>query len=162
MWNALLEGYRDNGHLQKLMHTWQVMKKQGVPYDARSYGAKLGCLAMDRETEHYSLTVFDEFKATNPSEEDSLFVYNTVLHSLLTRRREGRALALLDEMKKRGPRPDIVSYNTIISHYARQKKPDLREITNAIRKLMDAGIEPDVFTFTTILSALLKTKVNSP
>ncbi|OCB85674.1 hypothetical protein A7U60_g7325 [Sanghuangporus baumii] len=159
MFNALLEGYRDVCHLPKLLHTWQVMEKQGIPFDARSYGAKLGALVLDREAGHYSLKLFDEFKATRPNEEDSLFVYNTVLNNLLLRFQRKRALALLDEMKKRGPQPDIVSYNTFIAHYA--KLPDLQEIAKVVRELTEAGIEPDVFTFTSILSALLKTRISN-
>ncbi|KAL5534156.1 hypothetical protein ACEPAG_617 [Sanghuangporus baumii] len=159
MFNALLEGYRDVGHLPKLLHTWQVMEKQGIPFDARSYGAKLGALILDREAAHYSLKLFDEFKATKPNEEDSLFVYNTVLNNLLLRYERRKALSLLDEMKKHGPQPDIVSYNTFIAHLAKQ--PNLPEITKVVRELTEAGVEPDVFTFTSILSALLKARISN-
>ncbi|EJD03877.1 uncharacterized protein FOMMEDRAFT_19211 [Fomitiporia mediterranea MF3/22] len=154
IWNSLLEGYRDTHQVERLLLTWDVMKKERIPLNATSYGARIACLFQARRAT-LAMKTFEEFKRAHPNQEDGLiFVFNTILNGYLLERRLTDAVKLFEEMKKHGPQPDIVSYNTFIAHYA--KRADLHGVADFVRQLTEAGVEPDVFTFTTILSAILK------
>ncbi|EEB94216.1 hypothetical protein MPER_07007 [Moniliophthora perniciosa FA553] len=52
-------------------------------------------------------------------------------------------------------KPDVVSYNAFLAHHAR--KNDLHGISDIIDRMAASGTSGDVYTFSTVLSALLKT-----
>ncbi|KDQ07377.1 hypothetical protein BOTBODRAFT_120113, partial [Botryobasidium botryosum FD-172 SS1] len=54
-----------------------------------------------------------------------------------------------------GLRPDIVTYNTFLRHYA--CKGDIAVFAALMRAIIPDGLKPDVVTFTTILDAPLST-----
>jgi hypothetical protein len=56
--------------------------------------------------------------------------------------------------EKRDPGPDTISYNTFLGYY--QQHRDLRKLASMVNQMTAAKIQGDVFTFSTILAALLK------
>ncbi|TFK57054.1 hypothetical protein OE88DRAFT_1709460 [Heliocybe sulcata] len=158
MWTALLDGYGAIRALDETLITWDAMKEARIKPDCMAYRALLSTLFNMRKTD-LAMARFKEFEmlAFPKSAEQSqvLQVYNTVLHGLLLARLEEQARDLYQRMKTGGPTPDVVSYNTFMQYYAR--KGDMKSFASSFQALTDAGLEGDVFTWSTVLSALYKT-----
>ncbi|KAJ7092610.1 hypothetical protein C8R44DRAFT_816126 [Mycena epipterygia] len=133
-WNMVLNVYKDRGSIKEVLGGWTTMKAHGVEPDAFTYCILLSSLfAAKRLSEalRWFQTFETEVKPTT-SVEGSLSVYNA------------------DE----GPKPDIISYNTMLGYHGSQV--DFKGMAVIINNMSEAGVAGDVFTFSTILSALLK------
>ncbi|KAH7912608.1 hypothetical protein BJ138DRAFT_1004086 [Hygrophoropsis aurantiaca] len=157
-WVAVLEGYDSMGEAEDALAAWKTMISQGVKPETTSHRALISALFNARRPDD-ALERFAAFEkgllsgASEPTP-DVLKVYNTVLHGLLTNSRESTANALLQKIRKEGPKPDIVSYNTFLRHHGR--KGEFRAVSAVMRLLTEDGLTGDVFTFSSVLSALLK------
>ncbi|KAG9021606.1 hypothetical protein FS837_007149, partial [Tulasnella sp. UAMH 9824] len=82
--------------------------------------------------------------------------YNAVVHGLLINGQAAEAEAMVDFMLKSpsGPKPDTITYNTLLRHYAR--KSDAANFVRILQNLASSGLEPDVYTYTTIVDTLLQ------
>jgi len=83
-----------------------------------------------------------------------LTLYNTLIHGLLTNSREEDATAILQKLQKGSPKPDLVTYNTFLRYFGR--RGDFKGLGSTLQRLVSEGLVGDAYTFTTILSALLK------
>ena len=159
MWKALLESYRDLHRLQDVLDTWNAMIADGCKPDAIAYREKINALFADRKT-RAALTAFEEYKtqrsrdAQRSQDNQDAFVYNAVLHGLLKEDEEDAANALLSQMTEKGPKPDIVTFNTFLKFYDRRS--NLTALLKVLEKVGEEGLQPDVYTFTTVLSAFLR------
>ncbi|KAJ6574997.1 hypothetical protein B0H19DRAFT_1126711 [Mycena capillaripes] len=157
-WNMVIGVFSDRGAIKEVLGAWNTISSQGVEPDATTYRALIACLfARKRSTE--ALQWFKTFETDikpNSSVEKNLTVYNAVLHGLLHfgRENEETAFSIFREMEAKGPKPDLVSYNTILGYHGRQA--DFKAMAAVINQMSSAGVTGDVFTFSTILSALLK------
>jgi pentatricopeptide repeat protein len=69
----------------------------------------------------------------------------------------GSASEVLEGMERNGVQPTIELLNALLAHHAFGKSPDFPAIISLLNKVAESpGLEPDVFTFTIILQALLK------
>ncbi|KAJ6621621.1 hypothetical protein B0H10DRAFT_2016715 [Mycena sp. CBHHK59/15] len=157
-WNMVLTVYSDRGATQEAMSAWDTMRTHNVKPDAVSYRALISTLFVGKRLDdalRWFLTFEKEGKLTS-SGEQTLTVYNTVLHGLLHAGRDNAntAFTLMRKMEDVGPKPDIVSYNTVLSYHGRQG--DFKAMAAVINRMSSANIKGDVFTFSTILSAMLK------
>ncbi|KAG7099118.1 hypothetical protein E1B28_000991 [Marasmius oreades] len=157
MWNALLDASGRSGLYKEAQGTWDLMVSQGVQPDALTHRAMISAFFNGRRP-RLAMEHFREFQSQCTERpfcpEDVLSVYNTVLSGLLNANRSNQANAFLDMMEQGDPRPDVVSYNTFLGHFTRQK--DLRSITDIMDRMSARGVAGDTFTYSTILSALLK------
>ncbi|EGO05204.1 hypothetical protein SERLA73DRAFT_174205 [Serpula lacrymans var. lacrymans S7.3] len=158
MWTALLDGYDSMGEADDALKAWQTMISQGVKPDALTYRALISTLYNARRSDE-AIKYFESYenessKGLVGSSSDSLSVYNTVLHGLLTNGQDEKAVILLQKMQDKSPKPDIVSYNTLLRYYGR--RADFKGVSSILKQLTENGLGGDVFTYSTILSALLK------
>ena len=154
MWTGLLDTYADTKDSKKAMATWNMMLGQGIKPDDLSYRAIISVLFDDKSPAD-ALHRFQEYQETIGTREGMapLAVYNTVLRGLLRANRIEDGKLLLTEMQNKGPSPDIVTYNTFIDFYGRQK--DFSGIAAIINTMTASKITADVFTCSSILTALL-------
>ncbi|KAF9229166.1 hypothetical protein BS17DRAFT_771113 [Gyrodon lividus] len=157
-WTALLDGYDTLGEAEDAEKAWNTMLSVGVEPTTMSYRAIISTLFNARKPDDAVkyFALFHE-RLTNgmtPIPEDSLALYNTVIHGLLKNRREGDAHALLRQLREKGPRPDIVSFNTLLHYHGR--RGEFRTISRVLEWIREDGLVGDVYTFSTVLSALLK------
>jgi pentatricopeptide repeat protein len=158
LWTALFDGYDGMGAVDRALNGWDAMLSQGVKPDALTYRALISTLFNGNKLDdamkrfHYFEQELKGSLSPDPSQVSS--VYNTVLHGLLQHLREKEAVSLFQAMKAKGPKPDVVSYNTFLRYYG--KREDFRSIAAYVREMTSDGLVGDVFTFSTILSALLK------
>ncbi|KAG8963632.1 hypothetical protein FRC05_004565, partial [Tulasnella sp. 425] len=82
--------------------------------------------------------------------------YNAVVHGLLINGRASDAEAIVDHLRNStsGPKPDTITYNTLLRHYAR--KSDATNFVRTLQHLTSSGLEPDSYTYTTIVDTLLQ------
>ncbi|TBU45210.1 hypothetical protein BD309DRAFT_890800 [Dichomitus squalens] len=158
-WNALLDGYAKLRMVDSALKTWDVMASQKVRPDALSYRAVIEVLFLAGRYQD-ALSRFSAFQKDLPNfrlpndHSTALTVYNTVLYQLLFVSRVPQAKAILDQMESKGPKPDVLTLNTFIRYYGR--KGDLKAVAQILRKFQPAGLKPDIYTFSTLLSAMLK------
>ncbi|KAI6047729.1 hypothetical protein EDC04DRAFT_2619663 [Pisolithus marmoratus] len=137
-WTALLDGYDSMKTPDDAEKAWNVMIAQGTEPSAMSYRAIISAF----------------FNAHEPAEGDCVAVYNTVLHGLLINGRSGDAHALLQRLREKGPKPDIVSFNTVLRYHGR--RGEFRHVSRILDEMSEDGLTGDVYTFSTVLSSLLK------
>ncbi|KAG8957490.1 hypothetical protein FRC05_009861, partial [Tulasnella sp. 425] len=82
--------------------------------------------------------------------------YNAVVHGLLINGRAPDAEPIVDHIRNStsGPKPDTITYSTLLRHYAR--KSDATNFVRTLQHLTSSGLEPDAYTYTTIVDTLLQ------
>jgi len=160
-WNALLEGYRDMGSVEKIISTWDSMRADGVTPNDSSYSAKLIAFSKAGLAAE-AVMVFKEFQKLPFSDEERLPVYNALLNAYChyPSSVSSPIFELFTEMKEKGPKPDLISYNTILRYYSRQR--DARQAIVLLEEMEATGISPDVYSFTTVLTALFRSGAQDP
>ena len=167
IWTAIFDGYSTLGAWQESLATWDAMLAQGVEPEPLTYRAVIATLFKARRPDD-AMIKFQEYEQNwvrkgkrHPTEladkytSQALTLHNTVLHGLLTNSdREAQAIALFERMKTDGPKPDLISWNTMMSNYGR--RGNMKMISSSLQGLKESGLTPDVFTYSTILTALLK------
>lgn len=167
IWTSVFDGYSALGAWRESLETWDVMLAQGVEPEPLTYRAIIATLFKARRPND-AIAKFTEYEerrvergeqhSGGPADKYSsqtLSLHNTVLHGLLTNPNgEARALALFGEMKTNGPTPDLISWNTIMGHYGR--RGNMKMISSTLQGLKESRLSPDVFTYSIIVTALLK------
>ncbi|KAH9486633.1 Pentatricopeptide repeat-containing protein, chloroplastic [Psilocybe cubensis] len=154
MWTGLLDVYADLRDSTQSMLTWNMMLRQKIEPDELSYRAMIAVLFDDNKLDE-AIQRFQEFrKRFKIHNAPQLTVYNTVLRGLLRSKRILEANQLLSTMLKNGPAPDVVSFNTFLGFYSREK--DFSGLATTVNRMSDAKITGDVVTFSTIMTALLQ------
>ncbi|KAJ6519709.1 hypothetical protein C8R45DRAFT_952448 [Mycena sanguinolenta] len=157
-WNMVIHVYADRGALEEVLATWRTISAHKIKPDATTYHALISCLFGAKridEAMHWFRT-FEANVKPNCTVEQSLLVYNATVHNLLQLGRETAEIAfsIFQKMQNDGPRPDLVSYNTMLGYHGRQG--DFKAMATVITQMGSAHVVGDVFTYSTILSALLR------
>jgi pentatricopeptide repeat protein len=167
IWTAVFDGYLSLGAWQESLATWDSILAQDVEPEPLTYRAIIATLFKVRRPDD-AMAKFKEYEQkwvgkgrkrsadlTDKYSSQALSLHNTVLHGLLTNPdRETDALALFERMKADGPIPDLISWNTIMGYYGR--RGSMKMISSTLQGLKESGLSPDVFTYSIILTALLK------
>ncbi|KAL4069703.1 hypothetical protein V8B97DRAFT_1968818 [Scleroderma yunnanense] len=157
-WTALLDGYDNMKVPEDAEKAWDIMVAQGTEPCAMTYRAIISAFFNSHKTagavKYFQLFQRRLAEGWMPDSGDCLTVYNTVLHGLLINGREGDAHALLLRLREKGPKPDIVSFNTLLRYHGR--RGEFRRVSHILDQINEEGLTGDVYTFSTILSSLLK------
>ncbi|KAH9947924.1 hypothetical protein B0H21DRAFT_736163 [Amylocystis lapponica] len=165
MWNALIAGYADLKMMDEASSTWTLLQSQGYKPDTWTHRALIWGFFHAGQPEQ-GLQRFQAYRkdlptmSPHPDASAVLVVYNTTLHGLLFHSQTGHAHALLQDMQQHGPKPDIVTFNNFLRYYGR--KGDLKMMGDILDMIEPAGLVGDVFTFSILLSALLKVRNDAP
>ncbi|KAF8078737.1 hypothetical protein FPV67DRAFT_1604161 [Lyophyllum atratum] len=149
LWTALLDSYDSIHAVDEAVAAWNMMVAQGIKPEGLTYRALISTLFHGRKADE-AVKVFQAFQKAPPkgiTAPHILSVYNTVINGLLSANRESEAQTLLTKMETHGPTPDLVSYNTLMAYHGRRGN---------FKALASLKLVGDVFSFSTILSALLK------
>lgn len=152
-WTAYLQSFHHARDYDAAMEAWKEMHRETKP-DAPAYQSMTALLFRSKQPRE-ALAVFAEFQSGEKIFEPKqvLAVYNGAVDGLLRNRLLPQAEKFLEMMKARGVTPDVVTYNSFLSHFGRAK--DFKGLFNAMAKMNAEGIKSDVYSFSTILSALL-------
>lgn len=157
-WTALLDGYDGLKTPEDAEKAWNVMTAHGMEPSATTYRAIISTFFNAHEPAG-ALRYFQLFQQRlsegwEADIGDCVAVYNTVLHGLLINGRSGDAHALLQHLREKGPKPDIVSFNTVLRYHGR--RGEFRHVSRILDQMSEDGLTGDVYTFSTVLSSLLK------
>jgi len=154
MWTALLDAYGEIGAVEDALFAWDLMLQQGIKPSALTYRAIINILFKGRRPD-LAMELFEQYESLPVQDQQQhLNVYNTVLAGLCRSDREEGAEKIRKEMETKGPKPDEVTYNTLINHYGIRRK--FQNMAAILRAMEAAGFEGNDYTFTTILNALHK------
>lgn len=157
-WTALLDGYDSMKTPEDAEKAWNVMIAQGTEPSAMTYRAIISAFFNAHEPagaiRYFQLFQQRLSEGWEADRADCIAVYNTVLHGLLSNGRSGDAHALLQRLREKGPKPDIVSFNTVLQYHGR--RGEFRLVSRILDQMSEDGLTGDVYTFSTVLSSLLK------
>ncbi|KAG5351827.1 hypothetical protein C0989_004774 [Termitomyces sp. Mn162] len=156
LWTTLIDSYGATNEADAAVASWNMMKAQGIQPDALAYRALIATLFKGRRRSE-ALRFFQSFQKLpfqGASEGHFLSVYNTVIDGLLSFNDETAVQALLEKMEKHGPKPDLISYNTLLAYYGR--RGNFKSLASVVGRMVELKIAGDVYSFSTILSALLR------
>ncbi|KAL1720805.1 hypothetical protein EV715DRAFT_250103 [Schizophyllum commune] len=156
VYTAMLDTYADTGAVDDLTQLWNTIVQAKLQPDALGYRALVdGLMKAGRLQE--ALERYEEFKRTQLPEappERAITVFNTMLHELLLSRSPNVASDVFKDMVQLGIKPDQVTFNTFLAYYARRE--DMTGLSNTIQAMRAAGLYGDEFTYTSILTALIR------
>ena len=89
----------------------------------------------------------------------SLSSYQTLLVSLASKNEYAQMNTLLTSMRRRGVRPTVYTFNSLLKVCATSKSPRWREALSLLSQCQrEPGVSPDVITYTSTMRALAKGK----
>jgi pentatricopeptide repeat protein len=134
------------------------MNKDEITMDVYCYSILIDALAKDTETP--PKTVFDLYEDMKRNNISADVVSYTSLMSACNRAEDlDKAMSLLEEMQTYGVRPNIYTFNSVLSivaNMAGRSSVDLDRATLIWDKMTSMGIQPDTRTFNVYLSILSK------
>ena len=139
VFNSLIHGYLKKNDMKKAFETYEKMKTSGMEMKDRTYNMLLTAYAKKGDSARVSL-LMKEMKERGLTPD--VFVYNTLLNNVEARRvgveggggeggsveavgeggRKDEARVILEMMEKQGVRPNVVTYNTVLSRYMKEGK----------------------------------------
>ncbi|KAF8605201.1 hypothetical protein BDV93DRAFT_522068 [Ceratobasidium sp. AG-I] len=160
MWNALMSGYAQYGDFGQAWKVWDGMGEKGR--DVYTYTAMMQALFKFRKPDE-AVRILEEMKAKFPNDA-TIRPYNILLHGLFINGRTQAALELYSQLEatvapssstptSKLPTPDITTFNTALQYYARKR--DMNGLSGVLRSIAAAHINPDIYTFATVLDALI-------
>ncbi|XP_078440640.1 pentatricopeptide repeat (PPR) superfamily protein [Wolffia australiana] len=104
-----------------------------------------------------TLRALTHLSAAKPAFALSLANYNRLVHQLCTLSRPSDALKIFLEMKRRGYRPNAVSYTTLIDGFARAG--DLEAARRLYDEMRERGVAPNSLTYSSLLKGVLRRRM---
>ncbi|CAK5264553.1 unnamed protein product, partial [Mycena citricolor] len=156
-WNLVIAVYEDRRSVREALGAWDAMVAQGVQPDGATFRSVISCLFSARQSDDAVrwFKAFVEKTQSRCSQAQTIAIYNAMLHGFLQEKKnEAKAMELFRLMLAEGPEPDLVSYNTLMGYHGRWG--DLKAMAAVIQEMSAKQVAGDVFTYSTILSALLK------
>ncbi|KAG9097606.1 hypothetical protein FRC06_007372 [Ceratobasidium sp. 370] len=153
MWNALMAGYATYGDFTRAWAIWDEIGPERR--DAYTYTSMIQALFEYRKVDR-AITMFEELKTVSRGKGEELGIrpYNVLLHGLFSVGRIQSALDLLTQIESSSSlAPDTTTYNTQLRFYARKR--DMVELSKVLKNMAERKITADVYTFVTVLDALL-------
>ncbi|XP_057840840.2 putative pentatricopeptide repeat-containing protein At5g09950 [Cryptomeria japonica] len=143
-WNAIIGGYAQNELTSEAIELFQYMQKTNVPMNDVTFVSILSVLicpeTLDFGKEIHSHVICSGF-------EKDICVKNSLVTMYAKSGRMEEASKMFNKMEK----PDLVSWNTMISGYALNEHSE--EALNFVCKMQEKGLKLDHFTFATVLRA---------
>ena len=169
MWSTLVDGYGRMGLIDIVYSIFERMRASKTEPDIRSMTALMGAL-FKMQTEVSIQSAMDIFRQirrqVGPAETwghtafvpNALLVvkaYNRVLDGLVRNKSTSRAVEIFENMRRKGPMPDVATYNILIHQYGRMRGTR-KELASMLRALQEekGRLKPDAYTFSIILTAL--------
>ncbi|WOL04563.1 pentatricopeptide repeat-containing protein [Canna indica] len=80
-------------------------------------------------------------------------VYSVLIRALFKASRKGEVVGILEEMKRIGIKPDVVTYNAMISGFCNDEK-DFDAAFETLNEMVRQGCKPDVLTYNILIAGL--------
>lgn len=152
-WNMLLKAaaLSNKNQVTLIEALIQKMADSGVESNSDTYGILINAY-FKAGLPDTAIEIYE--KITKEDIPINLYVYNIMLNGLLRSNNEEAAQLLLNAGIRKNLSPDIISFNTFITTYIRQKK--YKEIENILALMSQVGVTPNVETYTNIIDSVYK------
>ncbi|GJE87299.1 pentatricopeptide repeat-containing protein [Phanerochaete sordida] len=163
---AIIEGFASSKNFTRARAVWRAFVSTKTPPAAVVYRAYLKALFLEGSAADAmaEFKLFEKELRKRPAHDSGddpgrTSVFNVVLEWLVGQRRIDDARTLLDRMKKKGPQPDVTSFNMLLKHYRETK--DVRAISGVMQELVALGMHGDVYTASVLLPAVLSVRTDA-
>lgn len=169
MWSTLVEGYGRMGLIDVVYTIFERMRAAKTQPNISSMTALMGALfkMQTEESIQSAMDIFQQIlRQVGPAETwgrtafvpNALLVvkaYNRVLEGLVRNKSTSSAFEIFEDMRRKGPLPDVATYNILIQQYGQMKRAR-KEMASMLRALHGekGRLKPDAYTFSIILTAL--------
>jgi pentatricopeptide repeat protein len=148
MWSTLIEGYGRMGLIDVVYSIFDRMRASRTQPAINSMTALIGALfkMQTEESIRSAMDIFQQIlRQVGPAETwghttfvpNALLVvkaYNRVLEGLVRNKSTSRAMDIFEDMRRKGPMPDIATYNILIQQYGGMKG-SRKELASMLRAL---------------------------
>ncbi|KAF7806879.1 pentatricopeptide repeat-containing protein [Senna tora] len=138
------------GKYEEAVEVFRNMDRFGVKKDTMGMNVLMDALVKGDSVEH-AHKVHLEFKDSIPLNN---FSFNVLIHGWCKVRKLEQAYEAMEDMKKHGFHPDVVTYTSFIEAHCREK--DFRKVDELFEKMKEEGCSPSVVTYTILMHALGK------
>ena len=144
-WNTIIAGFAEQGQYEEALDCFDKMQGEGISPDAKTFGCILkacGIIGSIEKGDEIHDEIFE--KGFVPKD----IVLGTALVDMYAK---CGTLAKAEEVFKKLPFRDIVSWNTLIAGYAQHGQGE--EALNCLSSMQREGVSPNTVTFRCILNA---------
>ncbi|KAI9193998.1 hypothetical protein LWI28_002151 [Acer negundo] len=138
------------GKYDEAVEAFRGFDKFGVTKDAMAMNLLIDVLAKEKSVE-LAYEVFCEFKDCTPL---NIRTFNILIDGLCKARKLENAERTIDEMKKDGFLPNVISYTCFVKHYCHEK--GFRKVDEILKEMQEKGCKPNAVTYTVVMHALGK------
>lgn len=129
------------------------MQESGVQPNSDTYSILLHAYFKNKNPDA-ALEIFEKIKSGEIKVPITLHIHNVMLTGLMNAGREEMAVQLLNEGRKKGLAPDIVSFNIFISQYLKKRRYE--DVTKILNMMRETGVAPSIETFTNYIDSIFK------
>ncbi|XP_058760455.1 pentatricopeptide repeat-containing protein At3g09040, mitochondrial-like [Vicia villosa] len=144
VWNVMISGHGKRGYYKEAVEFYREMRKNGVGSSRSTLASVLSAIAGLGELD-YGLLVHGE--GIKLGLESSVYVVSSLVNMYGKCGRLGDAKKVFDVVCER----NVVTWNTILGVYA--SNGCLSDVMELFTEMMGCGIDPDEFTYSSILSS---------
>ena len=166
VYTTLLKLITRHGMAERAVDVWRAAQQDGVVLSSHIFSALFAACAAGTSPAlvDVALDAYDELREwwealdkeriPDWAERDALWAYNSLLHFVGADGRLDEALGIFESMKRDGPLPDMITFNTVIA--AAAQCGDRQVAVDLFREMTKAGIEPSERTYGALLHAFAK------
>ena len=158
LYNHLIKGFQLKGLFAKCWFYYYQLVDEGLSPDAFTFSIMLNVCSKRKDVAK-ALQLWEEAEKSETCTVDRI-LYNSLIQVFIASDSGlDRAVELLNEMKARGIKTDSVTYNTLISGFARPQRntPEGEKQVQALLKQMsEEGLEVDAYTYRALIRISLR------
>ncbi|KAI1742188.1 hypothetical protein F4680DRAFT_42310 [Xylaria scruposa] len=167
-WNLMLDGLSKAGNINGLKNIWTKLAKSGMKLDTAIWTTRIAGLIKCGDVEgglhalEQMASLWDKDPNKTVAVKPTIEPVNAALTGLIHRKQHDAAEKLLHWAGRRGIKPDVFTFNTMLRSVIRDGNRD-DDVQKLFATMQSQGVRVDEATFTIVLDASLsKNEVRDP
>ncbi|KAJ6340341.1 hypothetical protein OIU77_008157 [Salix suchowensis] len=152
--NSLIKRLFQDGRFEDVKSLFEIMQNEGIVPNLETYLIMVNeyCKQEDLAS---AFGILDQMKEMGPK--PNVAIYNCIIACLSKQRRISEAETVFHMMHRDGLDHDEVAYMIMINAYTRNGRGD--KALNLFEKMIENAIQPSSYSYTALLSGLVKRKI---
>uniref|UniRef100_A0A6N2LK33 Pentacotripeptide-repeat region of PRORP domain-containing protein n=1 Tax=Salix viminalis TaxID=40686 RepID=A0A6N2LK33_SALVM len=152
--NSLIKRLFQDGRFEDVKSLFEIMQNEGIVPNLETYLIMVNeyCKQEDLAS---AFGILDQMKEMGPK--PNVAIYGCIIACLSKQRRISEAETVFHMMHRDGLDHDEVAYMTMIKAYTRNGRGD--KALNLFEKMIENAIQPSSYSYTALLSGLVKRKI---
>ncbi|XP_020588692.1 putative pentatricopeptide repeat-containing protein At1g53330 [Phalaenopsis equestris] len=130
----------------------EMLRRYNIKPNAYIYTSLVKVLCKNNELDH-AIRLKDEIASDAEIGLDAA-IYTTLIRAFFRAGRKGEVVSVLEEMKKKGVKPETATYNAIISGFCEEE--DFNAAFEGLSEMKRRGCKPDVVSYNTIVMGMCR------